>query len=173
MTTPSDAMRVYRECRREIDTYSWPVAVYEFSLYNLPFSSDFWQPHVSGYVSSCELCSKDMIPERNPQSLIECCHVFCGECITKWFNSHTTPQCPTCSCYIVEEDDPRYCIACSSTRCYCEYDILCPVCHYTHTNMYDCVAQYNDTGLYTPTILERIEEGDETLCDSDTPILIK
>lgn len=172
MATPSDAMRIYTECRQDIDIFSWPLAIHEFGMYHLPFISDFWQPCTGFPAVSCEICSKDMTSDRNPQALITCGHVFCGKCIDKWFQNHSTPQCPTCSVYIDEADDPQYCIACCSIQCYCEYDILCPICHYTHYNMSECIRQYNEevyNSLYhfTPRILERIEEGDETHSDSD------
>jgi hypothetical protein len=159
------AIKRYRKNLREIDNYSWPLAVYEFGLYALPFASDFWRP-TRGIPGDCGICKKKMTDADSPQSLIACGHDFCGECIEKWFSKSGLPQCPTCSAYIDREDDPDFCHGCNYIGCCCVYDELCPICHEVHEDINACIAEYYEevnSLFYNPAsgMLETIEEDDE------------
>jgi hypothetical protein len=163
------ALKIYKKHIREIHNYSWPLAIYEFGLFALPYCSDYWQP-ARGAIGECRLCKKQMTDDDHPQKLIECCDEFCGKCIKKWHK--TEKKCPVCSVYIDCEDNPDFCRGCNEIGCGCinddidEYDAICPVCHYYHENVGDCVAEYYaevDSSMHGSTsgMLESIEEGDE------------
>lgn len=167
-----NALKIYKKYIREIDNYAWPLALYEFGLFDLPYCSDYWQP-ARGIIGECGLCKKHMIADDHPQKLIECCDEFCGKCIKKW--SKTEKMCPVCFVYIDREDNPAFCPGCNEIGCVCigDYediicDECCPVCHYYHENIAECVAKfYGEISSSLPkpaltTILESIEEGDES-----------
>lgn len=159
------ALKRFKKYRREIDMYSWPTAMYEFNLYSLPFSSEFWMPS-RGLTDDCGICKKKITDDRCPQSLVACGHDFCGECIQKWFSSSGVPQCPTCSVYIDREDDPDFCPSCNNIGCCCTYEEMCPICHEVHENIDACIVEYYEeinSSMYNPAtgLLETIEECDE------------
>ncbi len=79
----------------------------------------------------CELCKTTIRKSVFPQET-ECGHIFCAECIHKYYNIEHNKKCPSCAKYIEEEDDPSYCRTCWSAPCDCDRydreDDGCPGC---------------------------------------------
>ena len=80
----------------------------------------------------CEICKTSIRKSVFPQ-VTDCDHIFCAECIHKYYNIEHNKKCPTCIQYIDEKDDPSFCRECWSAPCECmrydcDDDDCCPGC---------------------------------------------
>ena len=104
----------------------------------------------------CELCNTTVRKSIFPQALDTCGHIFCAKCIHEHYTVAGKKQCPTCSAYIREADDPKYCSTCHDSPCTCHddyygLDSCCPGCY---MGLCNCREEEND----------RYHEDDEDRC---------